>query len=197
MAHFSWENLNKKLSNCVTWPKKAGSNMSKWFDACVTVGLKKKKLYAPVKTRFGSVVMFLRRIFDYRKAIEHCYGTRRALKYRVPTEYEWQVVEQILQITEPIFWMCTNCASKSCWVLSDAFRYKNNISLCIKLYEFSNFMVHFRYALTVLNLMKKNIAKYSTPTSIDGYESECRVYFLRMATAGYNYIKSHLSFLFQ
>jgi hypothetical protein len=86
--------------------------------------MKKKKLYAPVKTRFGSKVMYLRRLYDYKAVVNDCYGSKTHLKSRVPSDMEWSVVEEVLEITEPIFKICILNQSKECWFASDAIRYK-------------------------------------------------------------------------
>jgi hypothetical protein len=54
-----------------------------------------------------------------------------------------------------------------------------------------------RYSLSVLDIFRESVKEHSTPVAFGGVESECRFFFLSMATAGFNYMSSHLKFLFQ
>ncbi len=71
LVTFKFKEVKKKLQSCITWTKKSGKGARTWEKAYVTAGLVPKRLYTPVKTRFGSILLMLKRI---RKAVTICYG---------------------------------------------------------------------------------------------------------------------------
>lgn len=51
-----------------------GKGARAWSAACIDTVIVSKKLYNPVKTRFGSVLLMMKRLYDYRSAVEIFYG---------------------------------------------------------------------------------------------------------------------------
>lgn len=49
--------IRKKLQSAITWTKKSGKGSRFWNEICVKAKLPPVKLYSPVKTRFGFVLM--------------------------------------------------------------------------------------------------------------------------------------------
>ena len=62
-----------------------------------------KKLYAPVKMRFGSILLMLDRILEYRKAFGICYGQSQVdLQLRNPSATEWHVAQRVFECLMPV-----------------------------------------------------------------------------------------------
>ena len=101
--------------------------------SCLKANLQPKQLYSPVKTRFASVLIMLQRLFEYRVAVEICYGqsSNIGLKKRCPAVTEWRVVESVLCATKPIQDVCTANQGINHWLLSYAIY--STIQICLQL----------------------------------------------------------------
>lgn len=100
--------IRKKLQSAITWTKNSGKGYRLCNESCVKAKLPPIKLYSPVKTRFGSVLMMMNQMWKYKDAIHFCYSSRddMANSNRDPTNSERAVVRFIIRTMKPVLKAC-------------------------------------------------------------------------------------------
>ena len=178
LVTFKFKDVKKKLQSCITWTKKSGKGARTWEKSCVTAGLVPKKLYSPVKSRFGSILLMLDRILEYRKAINICYGQSQEvdLQVRNPSVTEWHVAQRVFECLMPIMETCVLNQATESWLLSDT------ISSCVTL---------------TARLTKISEDALPTDGSVEPgtFNYELGMYLRDAVTSSRDYIRQHLSFL--
>jgi hypothetical protein len=124
---FNWKSIVKKMKKCVTWTRKSSKGFRVWSKSCDQVNLPPRKLYSPIPTRFGSVIIMITQLLKYKDAIQLCYSRNEKLADRIPTAFEWQLAEKVIGLCLPIFKICILNQSKSSWIASDALRYNMQV----------------------------------------------------------------------
>ncbi len=101
--------------------KKSGKGARTGKQACVTAGLVPKRLYTPVKTRFRSILLMLKRILEYLEAVAICYGqsSQVDIEVRNPSVTEWLVAQRVFEYLKPIMDACILNQAMESWLLSD------------------------------------------------------------------------------
>lgn len=74
LSMIDFRDVKKRLQSCINFTKKSGKGSNARRRACAAVELPNGKLYTPVKTHFGSVLLMLGRLSKYRKAVEATYS---------------------------------------------------------------------------------------------------------------------------
>ncbi len=128
-SHFKFKDVKKKLQSCITWTKTSVKGAKTWKQSCVTAGLVPKSLQTPLKKRFGSILLMLKRILEYREAVTICYGqsSQVGLQVRNPSVTEWLVAQRVFECLMPIMDTCILNQATESWLLSDT------ISSCVTL----------------------------------------------------------------
>ncbi len=82
-----------------------------------------------MKTRFGSILLMLKRIIEYRDAVTICYGqsSQVDLQVRNPSVTDWHVAQRVFECLKPIMDTCILNQATESWLLSDT------ISSCVML----------------------------------------------------------------
>jgi hypothetical protein len=119
---FKWKDINRKLQQCVTYTRKSSKGYKTWAKACVEANLIPRKLYSPVHTRFGSLVMMHGQLLKYKEAVTRCYSVSTELAKRIPTPLEWIVVERVHELVLPVFKVCILNQTSESWIVTDAIR---------------------------------------------------------------------------
>ena len=123
--------IQRKLQSAITWTKKSGRGNRIWKESCVKAKLQPVKLYTPVKTRFGSVLMMMNQMYKYKDAVHFCYSSPANVgnSHRDPSNAEWEVIRFVLRVLNPILEGCVLNQGTEYWAVSDA------IVLALKLIE--------------------------------------------------------------
>lgn len=133
---FKWKALNRKLQSCVTYTCKSSKGYKMWAKACVESNLIPRKLYSPIHTRFGSLVMMHGQLLKYKDAVTRCYSASSDLTKRIPTPLEWLVVQDVYELCLPIFKICILNQTRDSWIVTDAIRM--NLKVYKHLWDFLN-----------------------------------------------------------
>jgi hypothetical protein len=160
--------------------KKSGKGAQMWADSCIKAGLPVKRLYTPVPTRFGSVVLMLKMLIDYKEAVNLCYSTNpdATLRDRAPTFAEWEVATQVCQLLDPVLKCCIQNQGRKYWLLSDAI--KSIVDVFIDL----------QTAVDAHEDVRADSA-------FGNFEAELDVYLKRQAEAILACLQTHLNFLWR
>lgn len=169
------------LQKCITWTKKSGLGARTWEMSCRATNLPHRKLYTPVKTRFGSKVMMLERVLEYKAAVIHCYATNEneTLHSRLPSARVWKQAAAVYDLLKPILAICVQAQSgEDQWLLGDA------LVRCCDLYN---------------SLQTAADAHSDVDAETDGEdEDKQRCVWLRsMAIASATYLRQQLKFMFE
>ncbi len=149
-----------------------------WEQACVTAGLVPKRLYTPVKTSFGSILLMLERIIEYRDAVNIWYGQSSQVDLQVRNSIvtEWHAVQRVFECLKPIMDTCIFNQAKESWLLS------HTMSSC-----------------ATLTAEPTKIAQDALPTdgSVEpgNFNYELGMYLCSAVVSSRDYIKQHLGFL--
>jgi hypothetical protein len=172
---FSWKKLKENLLAIVRWTKKSGKGAAAWTHACTKANMKKRKLYKPIPTRFGNLVMMFRQLLKYRSAVSLLIMDNPGeLSGREPSSLDWTVVKEFVTLCEPIFKICMLNQNNVGWTITHA------------LYSNMKCLEHL--------MSWKRGGAYMDNVNIP---AEVRKFTKEMATVGYDVMKRDLDFLFQ
>jgi hypothetical protein len=173
---FSWKGVKGKLLEIIRWTRKSGKGTLAWKTSCETAGMPYRKLYRPVQTRFGNLVMMFRQLVNYRTAVTNLImQNSNELAEKEPNAAEWTVVAEVVRLCEPIFKICMINQSRDGWLVTNAL-YSNMLGL-------------------------KHLLTYSRGQGFKGREDllslEMKNFLVQMSTVGYEYLRNELKFLFE
>jgi hypothetical protein len=160
----------------VRWTKKSGKGTTAWKTACEKANMKVRKLYKPIPTRFGNLVLMFRQLLKYRAAVSLLIMDNPAeLCGKEPSALEWTVVQEFILLCEPIFKICMINQSREGWTITHAL---HSVMKCLE-----HLMAWSKGESYLVN-------QGVTPAEVQKFTKE-------MAAMGYKELKKDLQFLFE
>lgn len=179
---FHFKAVKTRMQAAITWTKKSGKGANAWKAACQKANTVYRKLYTPVKTRFGLVVVMLHMLTEYKEAVHICYSKNKdySLHKCKPTLLEWKLASKVVTLLDPLMNCCLKNQLGGRWALSDA------LMSCIKVLQDFN-TIYSSYNGVLENTME------------DGktFEDELTLYLTRMCKKVILHLKKHLSFFWE
>ncbi len=131
-----------------------------------------------MKTRFRSILLMLKRILEYRKAVTICYGqsSQVDLQVRNPSVTEWLVAQRVFECLKPIMDACILNQATESWLLSDT------ISSCVTL-------------TAKLSKISQDAIPSDGTVEPGTFNYELGMYLRDAVASARDYIKQHLGFL--
>nr|XP_024359895.1 uncharacterized protein LOC112274515 isoform X1 [Physcomitrium patens] len=109
------------LRRSISSTSRSAKRRLEWMKACADVGLRPRKLRAPVKGRFASKVILCQEALDYQPVLQLCSASQSdGMFFDVPSVETWAIAKAVTVALNPVLQQCVMNRSKGYWLLSDA-----------------------------------------------------------------------------